>query len=64
MQDFTKKDRTKWVISWPGQAILCADMIFWTDKAETAMKKNGIQGLETFYNLLVNQVSTTPLGSD
>ncbi len=57
MQDYQKRERTKWVISWPGQAILCADMVFWTDKAETAMKKNGLQGLETYYKLLTDQVS-------
>ena len=54
MQDFTKWERTKWAISWPGQAILCADMIFWTEKAESAMKKNGLQGLETYYATLTN----------
>lgn len=57
MVDYTKRERIKWVVNWAGQAILCTSMMFWTEKAETAMKKNGLQGLEAYYNQLVNQVS-------
>lgn len=42
MVDYNKWDRLKWVINWAGQAILCTNMMFWTEKAETAMKKNGV----------------------
>lgn len=42
MVDYTKRERIKWVVNWAGQAILCTSMMFWTEKAETAMKKNGV----------------------
>ena len=42
MVDYTKRERIKWVINWAGQAVLCTNMMFWTERAETAMKKNGL----------------------
>jgi dynein heavy chain len=41
MNDYATKKRTKWVLDWPGQSILCCDMIFWTSKAERLMKAKG-----------------------
>lgn len=46
LQDYSKKEREKWVISWQGQAVLAVDMIFWTSQAEEAMKKSGVAGLQ------------------
>ena len=46
LQDYTKKDRDKWIISWQGQAVLAVNMIFWTSMAEEAMKKSGVAGLQ------------------
>jgi hypothetical protein len=33
-------------------------MIFWTSLAEEAMKKNGLQGLQQYYEKLNKDVST------
>ena len=57
MQDYMRKDREKWVISWQGMAVLCIAMMFWTSQAEESMKKGGIEGLRAFSEKLDKQVS-------
>lgn len=58
LQDYTKaKSREEWVMNWQGQAVLAVDMIFWTSLAEEAMKKNGLQGLQQYYDRLNKEVS-------
>jgi dynein heavy chain len=53
LQDYGKRDREKWVIAgWPGMAIIGVDMMQWTQGGEEAMKKNGIAGLEMYYDKL------------
>jgi len=54
-----KKSRDKWVISWPGQAVLAVSMMFWTMQAEEAMKKSGLQGLQQFWERLKTQLHET-----
>jgi dynein heavy chain len=44
-KDYLKQDRSKWIINWAGQAVLCISMTFWTLEAEEAMKKSGLPGL-------------------
>ena len=69
LQDYTKKDRKVCIIiqsificviigvvSWPGQAVLAVDMMFWTSQAEEAMKKSGLAGLQQYYEKLDKQV--------
>ena len=57
MQDYSRKDREKWVISYQGMAVLCIAMMFWTSQCEEAMKKGGIEGLRAFSDKLDKQVS-------
>ena len=52
LKDYVKKERSKWVLGWQGQAVLAGSMRFWTYKCETAMKKNGVQGLVVLNNEL------------
>lgn len=49
LQDYPKRSRDKWVLCWQGQAILNGSLTFWTEQAETSMKKNGVQGLNDFF---------------
>jgi dynein heavy chain len=55
-QDYLKRSRDKWVISWAGQAVLAISMMFWTMQAEEAMKKSGLPGLQQFWDRLSNQL--------
>lgn len=61
LQDYAKKDRTKWVRSWQGQAVLCSSMTQWTQHSEEAMKKGGVQGLIKYHQDLTKQVSFSPI---
>jgi dynein heavy chain len=43
LKDYYKTKRTTWVGNWPGQIVLAADQIDWTQGVETAIKKeNGL----------------------
>lgn len=57
LQDYNKKEREKWVLSWQGMAVLAVSMMYWTSQAEDAMKKGGLVGLKAFGTKLDNQVS-------
>ena len=57
MQDYSRKEREKWVTQWQGMGVLCIAMMFWTSQAEEAMKKGGIEGLRAFSDKLDRQVS-------
>jgi dynein heavy chain len=57
LKDYQNKERDKWITSWQGQAVLCVSQIFWTSLAEEAMKKSGVSGLASFFELLQVQVS-------
>ena len=58
-EDYLKKPREKWVLCWAGQAILGVGMMHWTSGAEDAMKKNGINGLQKYYEDLQAQLIDT-----
>jgi len=40
IHDYLKTDRTKWVISHPGQCVLNGSQVHWTSEVETAIKQN------------------------
>ncbi|KAI8910835.1 dynein heavy chain and region D6 of dynein motor-domain-containing protein, partial [Gorgonomyces haynaldii] len=44
---YTTKPREKWVLDWPGQAVLCVSQIFWTLGVEKAMQ-SGKKGMEEY----------------
>ena len=36
-------DRSRWVLDWPGQVVLCVSSIYWTTEVTAAMKQpNGV----------------------
>lgn len=38
------KERTTWVLEWPGQTVLCVGQLYWTQQIEEAMLR-GLEGL-------------------
>lgn len=44
---YYKKERTAWVLEWPGQSVLCVGQTCWTQQVEEAMLK-GVEGLERY----------------
>lgn len=41
------KERTTWVLEWPGQTILCVGQTYWTEQVEEAMLM-GIDGMKAY----------------
>ena len=39
VDDYAKKERTNWVRSWPGQAVLCVSQLYWTVEFERAVRE-------------------------
>ncbi|XP_015609892.1 dynein heavy chain 7, axonemal isoform X2 [Cephus cinctus] len=41
------KERTTWVLEWPGQAVLCVGQLYWTQQVEESML-DGVNGLKSY----------------
>lgn len=37
VKDYANTPRRKWVISWPGQVVICCSSIYWTSEVTQAM---------------------------
>jgi dynein heavy chain len=38
MQDYFKSPRSKWLLKWPGQVVICGNFIHWTAEVSEAME--------------------------
>jgi len=38
VKDYSATPRRKWVLSWPGQVVICCSSIYWTSEVSEAMK--------------------------
>ncbi|KAI8996174.1 dynein heavy chain and region D6 of dynein motor-domain-containing protein [Gaertneriomyces semiglobifer] len=54
--DYQKIPRSKWVLDWPGQVVLCVSQIYWTLGVESAIRE-GKRGLEAFLQELNNDLN-------
>jgi dynein heavy chain len=54
--DYPEKDRNKWVLSWPGQAILSGSQTYWTQEVTEALKE-GPHKLKELYTKLLEQLN-------
>jgi len=60
LKDFAKQalaaypntERTAWSKMWPGQIVLAASQIFWTEEVEAAIRDYEQNGLADYYNKL------------
>ena len=55
IHDYSTKDRTGWVLRWPGQAILSGSQTFWTQEVTEALR-TGPQALKDLYSTLLSQL--------
>ncbi|XP_072136530.1 dynein axonemal heavy chain 12 isoform X2 [Mobula birostris] len=55
-QDYPERKRTEWVISWPGQVVICVSQIFWTVEVENAIQV-GSWGLKKYIAKLQQQLN-------
>lgn len=48
MEAYPVKERTTWVLEWPGQCVLCIDQLYWTQQMEEGMTHGGVKGLKAY----------------
>ena len=53
--DYKNQERTKWVLKWPGQAVLSASQTFWTQEVTDALRE-GPYALKELYSTLLMQL--------
>lgn len=46
--DYPTKERTSWVLDWPGMVVLAIDQIYWTREVEASLDKGGLPGLKDY----------------
>ena len=47
IEGYPIKERTTWVLEWPGQTVLCVGQLYWTQQIEEAMPR-GVEGLQAY----------------
>jgi dynein heavy chain len=52
MVDYMENDRNKWVLGWPGQAVLSGSQIYWTKDVTEALKQGGNKMKDLYTKLL------------
>ncbi|XP_015752501.1 PREDICTED: dynein heavy chain 12, axonemal-like [Acropora digitifera] len=56
IQAYASDERKVWVISWPGQIVICVSQIYWTQEVHEAIR-SGPHGLKEYHEKLTNQLS-------
>nr|XP_014349786.1 PREDICTED: dynein heavy chain 3, axonemal [Latimeria chalumnae] len=44
IEEYLQVPRKKWVLQWPGQAVICASSVFWTREVSEAISTGTLQG--------------------
>ena len=40
---YETRERKQWVLEWPGQVVICASQVYWTNEVEEAIVNNNLQ---------------------
>jgi dynein heavy chain, axonemal len=58
IQDYEKTLRSKWVIEWPGQVVICVSQVYWTKESELAIQTNSldVNRISIYYSSSTNLV--------
>ncbi|KAK3752207.1 hypothetical protein QZH41_008048 [Actinostola sp. cb2023] len=55
VQGYATTDRKDWVLNWPGQIVICASQIYWTQEVHEAIR-SGPNGLKEYHETLTAQL--------
>lgn len=53
---YIKTERHKWILDWPGQAVLTVSQIYWTMQVEMAIKTKGNRGLKEYVKVITKKI--------
>lgn len=53
--DYATAQRSKWVLQWPGQVVICISQVYWCREVEDALRNFGVQGLVDYLEVLQQQ---------
>jgi dynein heavy chain len=56
MQAYTVTPRSNWVLSWPGQVVICVGQIFWTKEVTEVIKAGKKDGLVKYRDFCTRQM--------
>eukprot|EP00505_MAST-04D_sp_SCG-Rhode-Island_P000249 Stramenopile-MAST_4_protein_249 len=45
--DYAGAERTKWILEWPGQIVLCVTQLIWTKHVTEAIQQHGASGIKS-----------------
>ena len=45
--DYAGAERTKWILEWPGQIVLCVTQLIWTKHVTEAIQQHGVSGIKS-----------------
>lgn len=56
MRAYAETNRSKWVLEWPGQVVICVSQIYWTQEVTQVIRKGGRKALKSYKDLCTKQL--------